>query len=89
MKVKDKKYKGENSRTEIGENCTIRENVTVHAGTKLGGALTKIGNSCLIMSGVHIGHDSILHDNVIISSNSALAGHVTVHGMGLTYLSNY
>ncbi|ODT69832.1 MAG: acyl-[acyl-carrier-protein]--UDP-N-acetylglucosamine O-acyltransferase [Pelagibacterium sp. SCN 63-23] len=74
----DLKYHGENSRLEIGENCTIRESVTINPGTEGGGMLTKIGNNCLIMANGHVAHDAILGNNVIMANYSAVAGHVVV-----------
>jgi UDP-N-acetylglucosamine acyltransferase len=74
----DLKFKNEESRTEIGDNNTIREHVTIHSGTEGGGNVTKIGNNCLLMVGVHIAHDCIVGNNVILANNATLAGHVQV-----------
>ena len=71
----DLKYAGEASTLEIGENTTIREHVTISPGTAGGGMVTRIGNNCLIMIGVHIGHDCIIGNNVILSNNVTFAGH--------------
>ena len=68
----DLKYKGENSKTIIGDNNTIREYVTINPGTLGGGGITKIGNNCLFMVSAHIAHDCIVGDNVIIGGNSAV-----------------
>ncbi len=74
----DLKFNNEKSYIEIGDNNTIREHVTIHLGTKDGGGLTKIGDNCLLMVGVHIAHDCIVANNVILANNAALAGHVIV-----------
>jgi UDP-N-acetylglucosamine acyltransferase len=74
----DLKYKGEESRLEIGRNNVIREQVTMNPGTEGGGMLTKIGDSCLFMVGVHVAHDCILGNEVIMANNATLAGHVVV-----------
>ncbi len=74
----DLKFKGEDSQVEIGDNNTIREHVTIHRGTKDGSMITKIGNNCLFMVGVHIAHDCEVHNNVILANNATLAGHVIV-----------
>jgi UDP-N-acetylglucosamine acyltransferase len=71
----DLKYAGEPSTLEIGENTVIREHVTISPGTAGGGMITKIGNNCLIMIGVHIGHDCMIGNNVILSNNVTFAGH--------------
>lgn len=74
----DLKYNGEQSRLEIGDDNTIREHVTINPGTEGGGMLTKIGNSCLIMVGAHVGHDCQIGNNVILVNSATLAGHVTI-----------
>lgn len=78
LSPQDLKYEGEDSRLEIGENCRIREHVTMNPGTKGGGLLTSIGNDCLIMVGAHIAHDCRIGNDVILVNNSALAGHCVV-----------
>jgi UDP-N-acetylglucosamine acyltransferase len=74
----DLKYAGEPSRLEIGSDTTIREHVTINPGTAGGGMLTRIGDHCLLMIGVHVGHDCRVGDNVILSNNAGLAGHCQV-----------
>lgn len=74
----DLKYKGEDSRLVIGRNNVIREQVTINPGTEGGGMLTKIGDSCLFMVGVHVAHDCAIGNEVIMANNATLAGHVTV-----------
>ena len=74
----DLKYAGEPSRLEIGSDTTIREQVTINPGTAGGGLITRVGNHCLLMIGVHIGHDCLVGDNVILSNNVGLAGHCQV-----------
>jgi UDP-N-acetylglucosamine acyltransferase len=74
----DRKFQGEASRLEIGENCTIREHVTINPGTEGGGLLTRIGNACLLLVGAHIAHDCVLGNNVTLVNNAALAGHCRI-----------
>jgi UDP-N-acetylglucosamine acyltransferase len=74
----DLKFHGENSRLEIGANCTIRESVTINPGTENGGMVTRIGNNCLIMANAHVAHDAILGNNVIMANYVGVAGHVQV-----------
>lgn len=79
MPPQDTGYKPEDDvRVEIGRNVTIREFVTINAGTKKGGGLTKIGNNCFIMIYCHIAHDCQIGNNVIMANNATLAGHVHV-----------
>jgi UDP-N-acetylglucosamine acyltransferase len=74
----DMKYKGEDSRLIIGKRNIIREHVTIHPGTAADNMLTRIGDDCLIMVGVHIAHDCVIGNNVIMANNSVLAGHVVI-----------
>lgn len=74
----DKKFKGEPTRLVIGDNNVIRESVTVHRGTVQDNSLTQIGNNNLLMAYVHVAHDCIVGNNVILANNATLAGHVHV-----------
>ena len=71
----DLKFHGENSRLEIGANCTIRESVTINPGTEGGGMVTRIGDNCLIMASAHVAHDVIVGNNVVITNYVGIAGH--------------
>lgn len=73
----DLKFRGEETWTIIGDNCVLREYVTVHRGTASKGK-TVVGNNNLIMAYCHIAHDCILHDNIIMSNCTQLAGEVEV-----------
>jgi UDP-N-acetylglucosamine acyltransferase len=74
----DLKYAGEESRLEIGHDNVIREQVTMNPGTRGGGMLTRVGNHCLFMVGVHVAHDCMIGDHVIMANNATLGGHVVV-----------
>lgn len=74
----DKKYKGEPTRLEIGDNNVIRESCTLHRGTIQDNSLTRIGNGNLLMAYVHVAHDCMVGDNNIFANNASLAGHVHV-----------
>lgn len=52
---------------EIGENCFILEDNTIQP-------YTKIGNNCILWSGNHIGHHSIIEDHVFITSHVVISG---------------
>lgn len=73
----DLKYKGEYTTVEIGDNTTIRECVTVNRGTIARGK-TVIGSNCLIMAYVHVAHDCLVGNNVILVNSTQLAGEVTI-----------
>ena len=76
-RTQDLKYRGGDTRVEIGEGTTLREYVTVHASTVDGGQ-TVIGRNCHILAYCHIAHDCRLGDRVIMSNATSLAGHVVV-----------
>jgi UDP-N-acetylglucosamine acyltransferase len=63
----------------IGNHVTIRETTTVHRAIH-GGIehATRVGNNCFIMGGVHIGHDCVLHDHVIIANGTLMGGHCEI-----------
>jgi len=71
-------YKGEPTRLTVGHHNVIREHVTMHIGTALGGMETKVGNHCFFMAGCHVAHDCVIEDHVILTNNVALGGHVHV-----------
>ena len=73
----DLKFKGEETWTIIGDNCVLREFVTIHRGTASKGK-TVIGNNNLIMAYCHVAHDCILHNNIIMSNATQLAGEVEI-----------
>lgn len=71
----DLKYAGEITTAEIGDNCMIRECVTINRGTK-DRFKTALGKNCLIMAYVHVAHDCLIGNNVILANSVNLAGHV-------------
>lgn len=76
--AQDLSYKGEDTTVEIGADCIIREHVTVHRGTARGRGGTTIGASCFLMIGVHVAHDCIIGDNVILTNQATLGGHTEI-----------
>ncbi len=72
----DKKYAGEPTRLEIGDDNTIREFCTFNRGTVQDAGVTRIGNDNWIMAYVHIAHDCQVANHTILANNSSLAGHV-------------
>jgi UDP-N-acetylglucosamine acyltransferase len=63
---------------EVGDDTVLREFTTLHSGTQ---RVTRIGNRCYLMNKVHVGHDGVLDDEVTLSANATLAGHVDI-GLG-------
>ena len=74
----DLKYKGEETKLEIGDYNKIREYVTINPGTEGGGGLTKVGSNCLFMVSAHIAHDCFVGNNVILANNVPLGGHAHI-----------
>ena len=61
----------------IGDDNVIREYVTIHSAMKEN-ASTKVGSRNFLMVGVHVAHDCVLGDDIVIANNTALGGHVLV-----------
>ena len=73
----DLKFKGVLSRVEVGDECVIREGVTIHRGTHENSA-TVIGRGCFLMANSHVAHNVTLGDGVILANGALLAGDVQV-----------
>ncbi len=76
-KPQDLKFRGEDSICEIGDNNSIRENVTISRGTA-SKEKTVVGSNCLLMENMHVAHDCVLGNNLIIGNSTKFAGEVTV-----------
>lgn len=74
----DLSYKGQKTRASIGNNCLIKENVTVNRGAGDDGAETKVGNKVLLMVGSHVAHNCIVGDEAIFANLATIGGHVQV-----------
>jgi UDP-N-acetylglucosamine acyltransferase len=74
----DKKYAGEATYLEIGDNNVFRESCTIHRGTTQDKGLTQIGSGNLFMVNTHVAHDCVLGNDNIFANNCTLAGHVHV-----------
>ena len=61
----------------IGNNNTIREQVTIHPSMHPG-KFTKIGNENLLMIGAHVGHDCMLEDKIVMSNYVQIGGHCKI-----------
>jgi len=77
LKTQDLKWQGGTTRTEIGDDNTFREYVTVHSATG-DGEVTRVGSRNYILAYSHIAHNVTLGDQVIMSNVATLAGHVAV-----------
>ncbi len=74
----DKKFEGEETWLEIGDDNVFREGVTLHRGTRAGGGRTKIGDDNLMMAYGHVAHDCIVGSHTVFANNVGLCGHVTI-----------
>ena len=69
---------GQESNLVIGDDNMIREFCTINRGTEKENSLTRIGSNNMLMSYVHIAHDCVLGNHIIMSNNASLAGHVRI-----------
>jgi UDP-N-acetylglucosamine acyltransferase len=73
----DLKYRNEPTKLVMGDNCMVREFVTLNRGTAAHGK-TIIGSNCLFMAYTHVAHDCSVGNNVIMANLATLGGHVEV-----------
>ena len=76
-KPQDLKFRGEETTCEVGNNNSIRENVTISRGTASKGK-TMVGSNNLLMECVHVAHDCKLGSGLIIGNSTKFAGEVVV-----------
>jgi UDP-N-acetylglucosamine acyltransferase len=74
----DLKYRGEPARLTVGEDCIIREGVTMNPGTAGGGSETIVGPRSVFLANAHVAHDCRIGQGVILSNNVMLAGHCRI-----------
>ena len=72
------KYQGEKTVLRIGDGNIIREYVTIHRGTGLGGGVTSVGDGNFLMAYCHLGHDCRVGSRVIMANSSQISGHVLI-----------
>jgi UDP-N-acetylglucosamine acyltransferase len=73
----DVAFKDEPSYVKIGNDCHLREGVTIHRGTKPG-TVTQVGNGCLLMAHSHLAHNVQIGNNVIVANGALIAGYAQV-----------
>lgn len=76
-KPQDLKFRGEVTTCEIGDNNSIRENVTISRGTASKGK-TVVGNGNLLMENMHVAHDCVIGSGCIIGNSTKIAGEVEI-----------
>ncbi len=74
----DKKYAGEATRLEIGDDNTFREFCTINTGTVQDAGVTRVGDDNWIMAYVHVAHDCQIGSHTIMANGATLGGHVHV-----------
>jgi len=74
----DLKFRGEITRTIIGNSNTIREFVTIHRATAADIGVTIMGDCNLIMAYCHIAHNCKLGNRIVMANAANLAGHIHV-----------
>lgn len=88
----DRKYEGEPTYLEIGDDNVFREYVTVHRATGEGNS-TRVGNRNYLMAYTHLGHNVTLMDDITMANNVGISGHVTVEDLvtigGMTGVHQY
>jgi sugar O-acyltransferase (sialic acid O-acetyltransferase NeuD family) len=60
-----------NFSSSIGDNCFILEDNTIQP-------FTTIGNNVVLWSGNHIGHHSVIEDNIFFTSHVVVSGHCRI-----------
>jgi UDP-N-acetylglucosamine acyltransferase len=73
----DLKYADEETYLVVGHRTVIREYATLNRGTTARGR-TEVGSDTLIMAYVHVAHDCVVGDNVILSNAVNMGGHVVI-----------
>ncbi len=71
-------HKGGRTTLDIGDNCIIREYVSMNAGTDFGRGATTIGNNGHFLAYVHVAHDCSVGNNVTMTNGATLGGHCEV-----------
>lgn len=73
----DLSFEGTESWVEIGDQNTFREGVTIHRAMTPDSP-TRIGSNCLLMAYAHVAHDCHVGDEVVLTNNTCLGGHVEI-----------
>jgi UDP-N-acetylglucosamine acyltransferase len=74
--TRNPRYDSKECYIEIGNDNIIREFTAIQKPCYRD--VTKLGNNIFLMQSVHIPHDAVLHDNVVITPMCVLAGITTI-----------
>ncbi|TIP00368.1 MAG: acyl-ACP--UDP-N-acetylglucosamine O-acyltransferase [Mesorhizobium sp.] len=72
------KHKGGRTTLVVGENCTIREGVTMHVGTDSSRGETSVGDNGNFLAYAHIAHDCVVGRNATFANGATLGGHCEI-----------
>jgi len=72
------KHKGGRTTLVIGENCTLREGVTMHVGTDSSRGETMVGDNGNFLAYAHIAHDCVVGKNATFANGATLGGHCEI-----------
>ncbi|MFQ5597350.1 MAG: acyl-ACP--UDP-N-acetylglucosamine O-acyltransferase [Nitrospiria bacterium] len=78
LEPQDLKFNNEETQLKIGSGNTLREYITVHRGTGPGGGETIIGDESYLMAYVHVAHDCVVGNRVIMANAATLAGCISI-----------
>ncbi|WP_157019807.1 acyl-ACP--UDP-N-acetylglucosamine O-acyltransferase [Mesorhizobium xinjiangense] len=76
--AQDAKHKGAKTALEIGENCIIRECVTMHCGSDASTGRTVIGDDGFFLAYSHVAHDCVVGRNAVFANGATLGGHCQI-----------
>lgn len=70
------KHEDKGGMVVIGNNCEIREYVTIN--TPFFGKWTTLEDGCYLMAKSHVGHDVYLKERVVLHTGAIIGGHSTI-----------
>lgn len=72
------KHNGGPTKLLVGDNCTIREGVTMHRGSDTSRGYTNVGDDCTFLAYAHVAHDCEVGNHVTFSNNVMIGGHCVI-----------
>jgi len=78
-----KRNKATDTKLVVGSDNIFREHFTAHTGSDVDNKITTIGSRNWFLVGSHVAHDCIVGDDIVMSNNAGLAGHVIVENKAI------
>jgi len=78
-----KRNKATDTKLVVGNDNIFREHFTAHTGSDVDQKITRIGSRNWFLVGSHVAHDCIVGDDIVMSNNAGLAGHVIVENKAI------